>query len=312
MRTLNRILLLFCWAFSTYWMYPTPVQAQEILRETQLQLLLTKDVEIADKWTLSLGQRLVWNPNLEGIFFLDDKSDDPEFLEWDFVDQSLITFSSLEEDEKDDDSNNEGDPEEIEEEDDDEGENQKIGGAPTIPDDGRDPLDEKGVEEGDDNLSVWDSFRSYSQVRMRYDLGEDWEWLGGYQFSLRPQRNSHRVFSDVIWRQDLGKKWDFQARLRYQRDMSKRDLEWRNRDYVRLRNRLRYKLTKKWRSFLQNEWAYRLNQDRYFMDRTLVSTGIEYRMRRLRLRWATTYQYRLRREHNRGGFRMNLGAAIRL
>ncbi len=206
MCALNRILLLFCWAFSTYWTYTTPVQAQEILRETQLQLLLTKDVEIADKWTLSLGQRLVWNPNLEGIFFLDDKSDDPEFLEWDFVDQSLITFSSLEEDEKDDDSNNEGDPKKIEDYDEDDGENQKIGGAPTIPDDGRDPLDEKGVEEGDDNLSVWDSFRSYSQVRMRYDLGEDWEWLGGYQFSLRPQRNSHRVFSDVIWRQDIGKK----------------------------------------------------------------------------------------------------------
>lgn len=326
------------------------VPAQDLFDESQLHLTVQKTFTLSSAWRLEVGERIQWNPNLEGIRFLDDPINHPELEEWDFIDQDLLGLTIVpdsleeegeeEEEEGDEEQENEeaeeGEDEEEEDDDEEEGEGDDdqrhpIKGAEPIPDptssassfltdqphdlgngSGSRNTPEEEVGPDQDMDPIWQNVRSYTWIRGIYRLDKGCQVALGYQYTLRYQPNSHRVFADFSWRPDWEGEWDFQTRLRIQRDMSFRNDAWQNRNYTRLRNRLRVKLNRSFRLFAQNEWVYRMNRDRYRFDRTIFASGATYRLGKIRWDIRASYQYRFHRKRNPAGLRLSVGMRIHL
>jgi len=160
---------------------------------------------------------------------------------------------------------------------------------------------------------VWDNLRGASSLVVRWKLKKWFLLEGGYMFSLRPGRNSHRLFTDLIFRKTIWEKLRADARIRYQHDFAydREDQEWDRRNFIRVRGQAQ--LNTQIRPSLQTELIYRIRGDRSRWDRFRAALGLSFPIaEKHRVFLQYQYQYRIGRDSDAHATALSLGIRFRL
>lgn len=312
------------------------LQAQH--RGTRFQLQARKQYRLADKVRLNLQGQLQLNQEVMGFRFENPANADPFFNEIDFIDPDFLRPEGSgrydddddyddedenDEGDNDDDGDDKGDDDDDDDDeddedysDDDDDDNPGNNGAGI---DGSPTPNDVPAPNGQGRRLVWNpdfsELRAATSIALRVDLPQNFRLIGGYQYNIRPERNTQRVFTDIAHR-FRPKKSDLTliSRIRWQTDFRERNDRLVMRNHIRARvHMILRKKKEKLNPFANAELMYRVNEDRNGFNRYRLAVGADWRLTKwLGLRATYVYQRRLDTEELNQSSVLNIATRIRL
>ena len=114
----------------------------------------------------------------------------------------------------------------------------------------------------------------YIDVSAKYKWTKRFDVSGSYRFIVKPDKLGQRIYADFSYEQPL-EKWTIDSRIRIQHQFNTTSDD---ENYLRPQVTLRYKLSKKWEPFIEQEFFYQLfyyQGDQF--DESRTSAGTKYK-----------------------------------
>ncbi len=132
---------------------------------------------------------------------------------------------------------------------------------------------------------------SYTDVGVKYHVTKSFDILGAYRFIVKPDEISQRLYADISyeWKKD---KWSVEPRIRLQHEFIMNDVD---ENYLRPQLTMRYKISKKWEPFIEEELFYHaLYYKGSEFDESRTSAGTRYKFNKdhsLKIFYLYEYQF---------------------
>ena len=93
---------------------------------------------------------------------------------------------------------------------------------------------------------------SYTDIGLKYQLSKSFDLSAAYRFIIKTDETSQRIYTDFSYEWEKGK-WSVKPRVRLQHEFITNDVD---ENYIRPQLTVRYKISKKWEPFIEEELFY--------------------------------------------------------